>query len=120
MIRVVLLGAGNVATHLVNAFSNAKNIDLVQVYAREKSSFKHIEINNINTTTNLNELKDADVYIIAIADDAIAKFSSQLKVKKNALLVHTSGSVAMNAIGNNVLISFIANPFKIEYYQSME
>ena len=101
MIRVVLLGAGNVATHLVNAFSNAKNIELVQIYARKKSSLKYIQKNNISTTTNLNELKVADVYIIAIADDAIAEFSHQLKIKKNALVVHTSGSVAMNAINNN-------------------
>lgn len=101
MIRVVLLGAGNVATHLVNAFSNAKNIDLVQVYARKKSSIEHIQKNNLITTTNLDKLKDADVYIIAIADDAISTFSRQLEIKKNALVVHTSGSVAMNDIANN-------------------
>jgi predicted short-subunit dehydrogenase-like oxidoreductase (DUF2520 family) len=101
MIRVVLLGTGNVATHLVNAFLNAKNIDLVQIFARKKSNLKYIQKNKINTTSNLSELKDADIYIIAIADDAIATFSEQLNIKKNALVVHTSGSVAMNAINNN-------------------
>jgi predicted short-subunit dehydrogenase-like oxidoreductase (DUF2520 family) len=101
MIRVVLLGTGNVATHLVNAFLNAKYIDLVQVFARKKSNLKYIQKNKINTTSNLSELKDADIYIIAIADDAIAAFSEQLNIKKNALVVHTSGSVAMNAINNN-------------------
>lgn len=98
MIRVVLLGAGNVATHLIKAFSTAKKVELVQVYARTKKSLQRFQ-NLVDTTTNLSDLKDADVYIIAIADDAIGEFSSQLP-NNNALVVHTSGSVTMNAIDN--------------------
>ena len=98
MIRVVILGSGNVATHLTKAFLNTQTIEVVQVYGRSKNSLKHI-VDLVATTTNLTELTPADVYIIAIADDAIALFSSQLP-NKDALVVHTSGSVAMNAIDN--------------------
>jgi len=96
MIRVVILGAGNVATHLSNAFLNTNKVDIIQLYSRKKSSLKHID-NQINTTTNLNDLKTADVYIIAITDDEIALFSSKLPLK-NSLVVHTSGSLAMNKL----------------------
>jgi len=96
MIKVVILGTGNVATHLIKAFSIAKKVELVQVYTRTKNNLKAFE-NNVETTTNLSALKEADVYIIAIADDAISEFSSKLKLK-NALVVHTSGSVSMENI----------------------
>jgi len=98
MIQVVVLGAGNVATHLINAFSNAKTIDLVQVYARSQSSLDLVN-QEVSKTTNLELLKKADVYIIAISDDAITDFSSQIEFK-NALVVHTSGSVNMDAIND--------------------
>ena len=96
MISVILLGTGNVATHLISAFSKAKKVELKQVYGRKKSSLKQID-KNINTTTNLADLEDADVYIIAISDDIIAKFSSQLQLK-NKLVVHTSGSVSLQSL----------------------
>ena len=97
MIRVVILGTGNVATHLINAFSNAQNVNVEQVYARRQKNLNKYT-NKLATTTNLDDLKTADIYIIAIADDAIATFSSLLPKKDNVLVVHTSGSVNMNAI----------------------
>lgn len=95
MIKVVLFGAGNVASHLAKTFINVTTIELVQVYSRSKKSLE--QFNNIPTTTNLNNLAEADVYIIAIPDDAIANFSKKLP-KLNGLLVHTSGSVAIDSI----------------------
>jgi len=97
MISVIILGTGNVGTHLINAFLNTKNVKLIQVYSRKESSLKFIE-DKVTTTTKLNELKEADVYIIAISDDAIPEFSSQLG--DNKLIVHTSGSASMNALKN--------------------
>ena len=97
MIRVVLLGAGNVATHLSQAFSTTKKVELVQVYGRSEKSLRYFS-DLYDTTTNINTLKHADVYIIAIADDSIAAFTKELKIRTNALVAHTSGSVDMGAI----------------------
>lgn len=96
MIQVVLLGSGNVATHLAKAFIKADTIDLVQVYGRTQSSLKHID-NQIDKISDLNKLARADIYIIAVPDDAIAGFSAKLPVS-DALVVHTSGSVAMDVL----------------------
>lgn len=94
MIKVVLIGSGNVATHLVKAFLKINTIEVVQVYSRQKTN-KFFLKKNIEITQSLTNLKNADLYIISISDDAIAEFSEQLFLK-DKLVVHTSGSVAMN------------------------
>ena len=99
MINLVILGAGNVATHLFNAFTVAKNITVIQVYNRSENSLGYFK-EKTNTTTSISKLIDADVYIIAVSDDNIATLSEKLPFH-NKLVVHTSGSVAMQQIGNN-------------------
>ena len=98
MISVIVLGTGNVGTHLINAFLKAKKVALAQVYSRTKTALIPFK-NKTATTTNINQLIKADIYIIAISDDAISEFSSQLNVK-NGLVVHTSGSVSIKALKN--------------------
>ncbi|CAL2091721.1 Coenzyme F420-dependent NADP oxidoreductase-like protein [Tenacibaculum sp. 190524A05c] len=97
MISVVLLGGGNVAHHLTQAFLACKGVDLKQLYARNANSIAQFQ-NDVSITDDLNLLADADVYIIAISDDAISSISSQLP--ENKLVTHTSGSVAMNSLNN--------------------
>jgi len=96
MIKVVLLGAGNVAVHLAKAFYKAKNIDFVQRYSRGSKNDSYFD-SQIAKTNNLDNLAQADIYVIAIKDDAIAKFSKQLTLKKG-LVVHTSGSMPLHAL----------------------
>lgn len=96
MISVVILGSGNLAFHLIKNFLNIDGIDLRQVYSRH---LKDVEIfkNEVETINNLSCLKEADVTIVAVSDDAIAEVSSSIK---NSLVVHTSGSVEMDALKN--------------------
>lgn len=126
MIKVVILGCGNVGTQLSKAFFKSKKVDLVQVYCRSSAN-SFFTKKKIDIVTNLSKLKEADVYIIVISDDAIADFAKKL-LQKNALLVHTSGAVAMDVlpfkrkgvfyplqtISKNKKISFKKVPFCIE------
>jgi predicted short-subunit dehydrogenase-like oxidoreductase (DUF2520 family) len=98
MISVIVLGTGNVGTHLIRTFLDTKNVALIQVYSRKESSLKFLE-NKVTTTTKISDLKEADIYIIAISDDAISEFSSQLNFK-DKLVVHTSGSASIDALKN--------------------
>ena len=91
MISVVILGAGNVATHLFNAFSKADNITVNQWFSRNISSIQSYK-NSVDITDDLSQLKEADIYIISISDDAVARLSTQLPFE-NRLVVHTSGTV---------------------------
>ncbi|REH52628.1 putative short-subunit dehydrogenase-like oxidoreductase (DUF2520 family) [Tenacibaculum gallaicum] len=98
MIKVAIIGGGNVATHLANAFSKTNEVSLVQVYARNIEQVQHLK--GVTSITNSIELlTKADVYIIAVSDDAIGDVSHKIE-QKNGLVVHTSGSVAMQSLQN--------------------
>lgn len=96
MIRVVLLGLGNVGFHLAKAFISSEQIELVQVYNRTIKDASLID-ESIPITHRIKDIKKADVYVIAISDDAISNFSAQLQFKRG-LVVHTSGTVSLDAL----------------------
>jgi len=96
MIKVVIIGSGNVAQHLIKAFAKSAIIDVIQVFSRQKKAVTSLLDSN-KITDNFNNLAEADLYIIAVSDDAIAKVSSQLPFE-NRLVVHTSGSVSLDAL----------------------
>ncbi|MBP6758743.1 MAG: DUF2520 domain-containing protein [Flavobacterium sp.] len=96
MIKLVLIGSGNVAQHLIQAFAKSNKIDIVQVFSRKKETLAHL-LDSHKITTTFNDLAEADLYIIAVSDDAIAAVSSQLPFV-NRLVVHTSGSVSIDAL----------------------
>lgn len=91
MISVVILGAGNIGTHLYKAFSKSKNISVNQWFSRNLKSIESYK-NEVAITNDASQLKAADVYILAVSDTAIAELSKQLPFE-NRLIVHTSGSV---------------------------
>ena len=76
--RVVILGRGNVATALEEGFRTT-DVEVVQLWHR-----------------GLQLCQDADLYIIAVKDDAVKEVAALCPT--DALVVHTAGSVAMDAI----------------------
>ena len=98
MINTIILGAGNVATHLYHALRDAKGVSVLQWYNR---SIEQIDAykNETEITSDITSLKTADIYIIAVSDDAIVNLSKQLPFK-NRLVVHTSGSVNLHDLDN--------------------
>ncbi|MFE3868240.1 Rossmann-like and DUF2520 domain-containing protein [Flavobacterium sp. LS2P90] len=103
MTKVIIIGSGNVAQHLIAAFQKSQNmgteIDLIQVFSRQKESVSHL-LDLKKITDDLATLEEADLYIIAVSDDAIAAVSSQIPFK-NRLVVHTSGSIPLNALDDD-------------------
>ncbi|MGY8885984.1 MAG: Rossmann-like and DUF2520 domain-containing protein [Flavobacteriales bacterium] len=96
MITIVFLGFGNVNFHLINTLYKHNKNSVIQVYNRSEINLNK-ELSKIPFTTDLSKIKEADLYIIGIPDDAIAAFSETLPLK-NKLVVHTSGSVSMEAL----------------------
>lgn len=93
MIEVNIIGTGNVAWHLAQAFSTQKDIIITQVAGRSLealSSFKHYT----KEVVSIKELTPANVTIIAVSDDAIEKVYLNLPFN-NSLVVHTSGFTNM-------------------------
>lgn len=96
MKKVVLLGGGNVAYHLAKQLMNSRKYQLIQLYNRSPLSAHFQEIIT-EKTTHLEALFPADIYILSVKDDAIAALSEQLPFERR-LVVHTSGSVPMEAL----------------------
>lgn len=98
LMKIVLIGSGNVAYHLAQAFQKNK-IDFHQVYGRNERDLQAIsEAFNIPFSTT--QLEDADLYLIAVSDGSIAEISTII-TKENCLVAHTSGSLSVNVLAGN-------------------
>jgi predicted short-subunit dehydrogenase-like oxidoreductase (DUF2520 family) len=94
MISVVIFGAGNVATHLFDVFNKANNVTVLQWFNRDLKRIEPYK-SSVSITNDFSKLVEADIYILAISDDAISKFSKQLPIN-DKLVVHTSGTVGIH------------------------
>ena len=97
MTKIVLLGAGNVGTHLFRALQNKEDLQLIQWYNRSLNSLEKESVPS-EVTYNLNDIIDADLYIISVSDTAIPVISKALE-SKNGLITHTAGSISMEVLG---------------------
>lgn len=98
MIKVVIIGNGNVAQHLLKVMLKTDEVTIVQVFVRNKNNISHLITEN-RITSNYNEIEEADVYIISVSDNAIAEVASNLPFK-NRLVVHTSGTSELSVLDN--------------------
>ncbi|OIQ18720.1 MAG: hypothetical protein BM557_06950 [Flavobacterium sp. MedPE-SWcel] len=96
MIKVVIIGSGNVAQHLITVFSTSIGVAIVQAYARNTAALTSL-LPEDKITNSFNTIKEADIYIISVTDDDISEVSSLLPFS-NKLVVHTSGSVALEQL----------------------
>ncbi len=99
MITISIIGSGNVAQHLIQAFTKSENIRLLQVYSRTKNNVTHLlDLDCI--VDDFENLLPVDLCIIAVSDDAIAKVAAQLPFK-NTLVVHTSGAKSLDILNHD-------------------
>ena len=94
-IKIALLGAGNVATHLGRAFKGA-GYRIVSVYSRTIISAASLggEL-NAHFTDDLSDVPEADIYVISVRDDAIETLLAKLNFGEG-LVVHTSGTIPID------------------------
>ena len=104
ILNIVIIGSGNVAYHIAESFQAHSHIHIFQVFnhrlSKEAKQFsKHF---NCDLTTDYKSIyQKADIYIIAVKDDAIVEVAKQLiPLKLKGLVVHTSGSVDLNVLKN--------------------
>lgn len=94
--KVVIVGSGNVATHLSLAIASLEGIEICQVYSPTEA---HAEILaerlNCDFVTDPTQIrKDADVYLFALKDQALETVIRAVPAN-NGLWLHTSGSMPM-------------------------
>lgn len=88
--RVVVLGSGNVAYHLVLAMK-AAGVDVIQVFGRNEAALREIrQLSGVPFSTE--RVLPADLYLIAARDEAIAEIAAAIP-PSDALVVHTAGAM---------------------------
>lgn len=102
MINLSIIGSGNVAQHLISAFkkleSDFNEINLIEVCARDSKKLSHL-IDAEKICTDIADMVDVDLFIIAVSDEAIAEVSRKIP-HNNRLVVHVSGSVPLISLSN--------------------
>ncbi|TLF44869.1 Rossmann-like and DUF2520 domain-containing protein [Maribacter aurantiacus] len=98
MISVVIIGTGNVAQNLASALYGVLEIHLSGILGRSEASVSYFE-GKVNVILDWMEIPKADIYIIAVKDDAIKEVSDALNVE--GMVVHTSGSVGLDALSKH-------------------
>lgn len=96
MTKVVIIGSGNVAFHLFQAFKQSESATVVQVVARNMDALAQF-VPEVDLETDFSKIKNGDVHLLAVSDTAIAELVPHLKRTKG-VVAHTSGSVAMNVL----------------------
>lgn len=99
MITVVLIGTGNVAQNMFHAFLEAAKVTVVQVVGRKENAFDFVK-GKAKCTTDFNQILQADIYVLAVSDDAIPAVSKKLS-HLHGLFVHTAGGTAMNVLSTH-------------------
>ncbi|MBO4370969.1 MAG: DUF2520 domain-containing protein [Paludibacteraceae bacterium] len=95
--RIVLLGAGNVATNIGLALKNAGHTP-VQVYSRSETSARALgQLLDTDWTADKQSLLAADLYVLSVKDDAIADCLQGMSLN-GGVLAHTAGSVPMRVL----------------------
>ncbi len=99
--KIAILGTGNVSWHLAKELENAGHI-ISFVYDRNEEKAKNFCLDYFNaqygSSLNLNDV-NADIFILAVSDDAIQELASNISIPSNAILCHTSGSKPLNELG---------------------
>lgn len=102
--KIVLIGAGNLATHLGKAL-HAAGHDMVQVFSRTMQSAETLaSLLDAEPLTDMAQVRDdADVYIFSVKDSALEQLVSQLCGDEKKVLLHTAGSMPMSVFRGKAL-----------------
>ncbi|PRY86171.1 Rossmann-like and DUF2520 domain-containing protein [Mongoliibacter ruber] len=99
--KIAILGTGNVAWHLAPALEEAGHT-ITEVYGRSEKNIKGItqKLYTAESKTDLDFTESiAEIFIIAVSDDAISEISDEIILPEDSILLHTSGSVSIEALG---------------------
>jgi predicted short-subunit dehydrogenase-like oxidoreductase (DUF2520 family) len=117
-LNIVIIGTGNVAYHVASSFQKTKSVSVIQAFnhrnSREAKQFsKQFNCDLVTDYSAINQ--NADIYIIAVKDDAIAEVVKNLmSLKLKGIVVHTSGSIdtsILKSVSQNVGVYYPLQTF---------
>jgi len=99
--QIVIIGSGNVATHLGVKFSDA-GCEILHIHSQNEEHAKALADNlGAEYGTDLTSIPPtANLYVLAVKDEIIGEISKGFTIQ-NGMIVHTSGSVGMEVFDDN-------------------
>lgn len=105
MMKVTLIGAGNLATQLGKSLKKA-GVIISQVYSRTEDSARTLgELLDAEWLTDIKALRyEADIYIFSVKDSVLCELISEVcKSRGDKLFLHTAGSMSMSCFEGKAL-----------------
>lgn len=98
MKRIVLIGSGNVATHLGHALVKS-GAEVIQVWSRTYANAEILakELGAIPTSDLSEIVNNADAYIFSVKDDALPSVLKSFP-HRDKVLLHTAGSLPVDIL----------------------
>ncbi len=94
--RIIIIGQGNVACNLLAAFNR-----------------NNVPVEMVSSYTGLDTIpQNADVYIYAVRDHALAEVINQVHTPQRALHIHTSGTIPVSIFGPDKPHCGVLYPFQ--------
>lgn len=115
MIRICIIGTGNLGAHLCRIFDSSADVSGTSAFAKASTSKNDSQLQlvgylnksgaslpkiNASQYFEYEKLPDCDLILIAVPDDRISQVEAQIP-KTNAVVAHTSGTVAMQVLKNH-------------------
>jgi predicted short-subunit dehydrogenase-like oxidoreductase (DUF2520 family) len=101
MATLFILGSGNVATHLSQAFSQAGH-QILGVYSRQQQHAAALAAQFpqaiATDTLDFTAGAVADLYLVCVTDAAVAGLMSQARFPAHSIVAHTSGSLPLAVV----------------------
>ncbi len=97
-LKAYIIGSGNVATHIALRLKSA-GVEIAGIYSKTLDNAKVLADKiGVPYTNDKKEIQNADIYICSVKDDYIADALTGMAFSKNAIIVHTAGSVSMDVL----------------------
>lgn len=109
--KIVVIGGGNTATNFIYN-CNAKGISIAGVYCKSYNrALKLSKQINCDALTSVYRVPPADMYLLAVSDNAIAEVADKLEFD-TGLVVHTSGSTSIDVLTKHFKYAGVIYPLQ--------
>ena len=95
--KIVIIGSGNVAESLAQAIAEAEDLELVQIFARNEERGREVA-ELAHTEWSASDIAEADLYLLAVSDNAVEKVAKELHLPENAVVAHTAGCCTLDSL----------------------
>ena len=82
---------------MAQAIAEAEGLELVQIFARNEGRGRKVA-ELAQTEWSGSELKEADLYLISVSDNAVAEVAKSLPIPDGAVVAHTAGCCTLDSL----------------------